>query len=221
LNTVKLRIRRYLPDSGQAYWQEYQVPAGPDETVLSALLYIREHLDSTLAFRFSCRYKHCGLCGMEINGRARLACLTRLKAENTIQPLPKLPVIRDLVVDRQVITSLLDGIRASWQEGFQPGGKVLEPPGRRRLAACNECLCCLSYCPGYQGESSFGGPLVFARLAWYFLHPADGGDRPLEAIGLGIHRCQDCPGCRCLRGIPVFREGVRPLLAAAGIGHAG
>ena len=71
--------------------------------VLDALNYIKDHLDGTLSFRWSCRMGICGSCGMMVNGEPKLTCATFLTdyapGPVRVEPLRNFPVIRDLVVD--------------------------------------------------------------------------------------------------------------------------
>ena len=77
--TVLLKVFRYgSADAGPRY-DEFRVPAGPRTTVLDALLAVRRRQDPSLAVRHSCLHGSCGTCGMRVNGREVLACVTRLK----------------------------------------------------------------------------------------------------------------------------------------------
>jgi len=70
--------------------------------VLDAILYIKDHLDATLSYRWSCRMGICGSCGMNVDGYPKLTCSTHLREYRqglTVEPLSNFPVIRDLVVD--------------------------------------------------------------------------------------------------------------------------
>ena len=58
-------------------WQTFEVDAGPDTTVLDALVEIQRRRDPSLAFRYACRVGMCGSCAMVVNGRERWACRTR------------------------------------------------------------------------------------------------------------------------------------------------
>lgn len=42
---------------------------------LDALIYVKDNLDSTLAFRRSCREGICGSCAMNCDGLHTLACI--------------------------------------------------------------------------------------------------------------------------------------------------
>ncbi len=74
-------------------------------TILEALLRIQSEQDGSLAFRYACRGAVCGSCAMLINGHIDLACRTQVRgldAETiTVEPLPNLPVLKDLVVDME------------------------------------------------------------------------------------------------------------------------
>ncbi len=53
--------------------EEYRIGAGPDTTVLDALVDVQRTQDPTLAFRYACRVGMCGSCAMVVNGRERWA----------------------------------------------------------------------------------------------------------------------------------------------------
>src|SRR4029453_6179286 len=76
--TVLLKVFRYSPGDAAPRYEAFRVAAGPRTTVLDALLAVRRQQDPTLAVRHSCLHGSCGTCGMRVNGRAVLACVTRL-----------------------------------------------------------------------------------------------------------------------------------------------
>src|SRR5919199_6898029 len=103
-DSMTLEVFRYLPDQeDQPRFQSYEVPFRKDWVVLDALNYIKDELDGTLTYRWSCRMGICGSCGMMVNGEPRLTCATFLAdlapAPVRLEPLANFPVIRDLVVD--------------------------------------------------------------------------------------------------------------------------
>ena len=78
--TVTLEVFRYLPDQEeQPRFQTYSVPYREDWVVLDALNYIKDHVDGTLSYRWSCRMGVCGSCGMMVNGEPKLTCAAFLK----------------------------------------------------------------------------------------------------------------------------------------------
>jgi succinate dehydrogenase (ubiquinone) iron-sulfur subunit len=70
---------------------------------LDALLYVKENMDSTLAFRRSCREGICGSCAMNCDGLHTLACIKEIDSDisksSLITPLGHMFVLKDLVVD--------------------------------------------------------------------------------------------------------------------------
>jgi succinate dehydrogenase / fumarate reductase iron-sulfur subunit len=75
-----LKIRRFDPKSGQAaYWDEHTVDLGPRNSVLDAILKIRDEVDGSVGIRCSCQQAICGSCGVRMNGKPGLACNTHLE----------------------------------------------------------------------------------------------------------------------------------------------
>jgi len=80
-------------------YKEYEIPKQDQMTVLSALNYITENIDSSLVYYRSCRIGKCTGCLVEVNGQNKLACVTLLENEMKIGPAKKYKIIRDLMVD--------------------------------------------------------------------------------------------------------------------------
>src|SRR5262245_23236745 len=101
---ITLQVVRYRPEQEtEPTVQEYEVPLRKDWVVLDGLNYVKDRLDGTLSYRWSCRMGICGSCGMTVNGEPKLTCATFLTdyARGTlrVEPLSNFPVIRDLVVE--------------------------------------------------------------------------------------------------------------------------
>src|SRR5262245_21621714 len=101
---IKLQVVRYRPEQdGEPTTQEYEVPCHKEWVILDGLNYIKDQLDGTLSFRWSCRMGCCGSCGMTVNGEPKLTCATFLSSYGEgpvrVEPLRNFPVIRDLIVD--------------------------------------------------------------------------------------------------------------------------
>ena len=96
---ITLQVLRYLPeDGGKPEFQDYEVPLRADWVVLDALNHIKDHIDGTLSYRWSCRMGVCGSCGMMINGDPVLTCAAFLESfapgPIRIEPLARFPVVR-------------------------------------------------------------------------------------------------------------------------------
>ena len=92
--------RLLVIDCGVLFPEDHQ--PGVD-LILPDFEYIKDRLDGTLSYRWSCRMGVCGSCGMTVNGEPKLTCATFLAAYAPgpirVEPLKNFPIIRDLVVD--------------------------------------------------------------------------------------------------------------------------
>jgi succinate dehydrogenase/fumarate reductase-like Fe-S protein len=97
---ARLRISRSAPGEERRY-DEFEVPYEDGMSVLDALRWIRENRDSTLAIRYSCiNANACKTCMALVNGEVEYTCIAKLAPGTmTVEPLPKRPLIRDLVTD--------------------------------------------------------------------------------------------------------------------------
>jgi len=95
-----LRVRRGALNEPVRY-DDFEVPFEEGLSVLDALRWIRVNLDSTLAIRYSCiNANACKTCMALVNGQVEYTCIAKLSpAIMTVEPLPKRPLIRDLVTD--------------------------------------------------------------------------------------------------------------------------
>jgi fumarate reductase iron-sulfur subunit len=97
---IIVEIQRYNPKTDdKPTLQKYEVPHVEGSSVMNILDYIRENLDSTIAYQShtACHRGLCGRCTMMINGKPSLACVTDVEGDLKIEPLPRTKIIRDLV----------------------------------------------------------------------------------------------------------------------------
>src|SRR5262245_22826151 len=98
---IALQVVRYRPEmEAEPTFQEYEVPLHKDWVVLDGLNHVKDQIDGTLSYRWSCRMGICGSCGMTVNGEPKLTCATFLTdyapGPVRVEPLRNFPVIRDL-----------------------------------------------------------------------------------------------------------------------------
>ncbi|MBS4024494.1 MAG: (2Fe-2S)-binding protein [Clostridia bacterium] len=212
---VSIEILRYDPQKDkEPNWQKYYIPVVKKNTVLGALQYIYENIDATLAFRYGCRFNRCGLCAVEINGRPRMACNTYLKDGMRVSPLTKLPLIKDLVIERNNIFNYLANHELYLSQNDETKSLIIkESEQGARLRSCMECLACLSACPQFfYGDQNFAGPYIFVKLAQLYFDPRNTNDRRKQAYLLGITRCQSCQTrCYCPNGIRIYEDAILSL----------
>jgi succinate dehydrogenase/fumarate reductase-like Fe-S protein len=183
--------------------------------VLDALLHVQEHILPDLALRWGCRTGRCGTCTVRVDGKVRLACRDRLAPGATVAPLARLPVLRDLVVDRSGPDHLLDGRRP--QVALGGGESRASPtPAFLSLEGCITCYACLDGCPAHAAGA--GNPAAFLRLQQVRedteAAPDDRDEAHAVALSLGLaDHCASCRGCRCGVGIQLVADVIDPLLA--------
>ncbi len=207
-------------------------------TALDVLLAAQRDVAPGLAYRYGCRNELCGVCTVEINGKPRLACRTRVRDGDRVQPLSTLPHVRDLVVERDGINRQVSRRLPMVEVASRTGAAAYGAPGRyHSLGRCIECYACLDGCPLHgenfpaQGDGSGverdshggylrGNPYTFLRLERVRLDPASEPAHSEAALTaareLGIDRCRSCEACKCQVGIHLIKDVIRPLSAAVG-----
>ena len=199
--TVLLKVFRYGPDDAAPRYDQFRVPAGPRTTVLDALLAIRRRQDPSLTVRHSCLHGSCGTCGMRVNGREVLACVTRLDGLGNpvvVEPLAGAPVAGDLVVDMEHVYQRLEPVgrplvRASERAGKNDAkagpGPLLED--LERFEDCIECGLCLSACP-VAGDPRFLGPAALAAAERVLEEPRGTDGRAVLGLVDDAHGAWRC-----------------------------
>jgi len=153
--------------------------------LLDALLLLKSQ-DETLSFRRSCGEGVCGSDGMNVNGSNMLACITplfTLKTPVVINPLPGLPVIRDLVIDMEQFYHQYRAVKPYLiNKDPEPEVERMQSPAEREkldgLYECILCGCCSTACPSYWwNPDKFLGPAALLQ-SWRFL--ADSRDQATD-----------------------------------------
>jgi len=182
---IEIEILRYRPEQDNEPWmQTFQVPYLKEMSLLDALQYIKDQLDSTLSFRWSCRMAICGSCGMMVNGIPKLGCKTFLRdylpGKMTIEPLNNFPIERDLVVDMSDFIEKLESIKPyiipSEPRNLCDGEYTQTPADMAKyhqFSMCINCGLCYAACPQYGINKKFTGP---AAQALAYRYNADNRD---------------------------------------------
>jgi fumarate reductase iron-sulfur subunit len=185
-DTIILEVARFNPeDGGEPSYQSYEVPLRPDWMVLDGLNHIKDQLDGSLAFRWSCRMGICGSCGMMVNGRPTLTCETLLMnyapGPIRIAPLDHFPVVKDLVVDLDDFLAKLQKVRP-WvvrKDDFKPAREFIQTPAQleafHQFSLCINCTLCYAACPVSGLDPDFIGPAAIALAHRYNLDSRDQG----------------------------------------------
>ncbi len=185
--TIRLEVFRYSPEKAEEHhFQSYEVPFHRDWVVLDALNHIKDQVDGTLTFRWSCRMGVCGSCGMMVNRVPKLACSAFLRdyypKPIRIEPLDHFPVHRDLVFQLDPFIEKLKSVQP-WivrkEEKPVAEGEYLQSPAQharyKQFSMCINCMLCYAACPVVGLEPSFIGPAALALARRYNLDSRDQG----------------------------------------------
>jgi len=184
---IKLQVARYRPEQeSEPVFDEYEVPCPDDWVVLDGLNHVKDQLDGTLSYRWSCRMGICGSCGMTVNGEPKLTCATFLAdyapGPVRVEPLRNFPVIRDLIVDlgdfMQKLVRVKPWIVRSVEKPLA-AGEYLQTPEEmdeyKQFSMCINCMLCYAACPIYGLDPKFIGPAAIALAQRYNLDSRDEG----------------------------------------------
>ena len=224
MSKPKFQVWRGNQKGGE--FKGYEVDVDPGMVVLDVLHRIQAQQANDLAIRWNCKAGKCGSCSVEINGKPRLSCMTRMNVFEpdetiTVQPVKTFPVIRDLVTDVSWNYEQNKRIRP-----FKP--KPRDADGEYRMyqedvdriqefRKCIECYLCQDVCHilrDRDGKQKFAGPRFMIRLATLEMHPLDDDDRVPEIrkeLGVGMCNITKCCTEVCPEHINITDNGIIPL----------
>jgi succinate dehydrogenase / fumarate reductase iron-sulfur subunit len=219
-------FRVWRGDKTGGKFVEYKLNIDKGLVVLDVIHRIQATQASDLACRWNCKAGKCGSCSMEINGKPRLSCLTRMNLFKedeviTIQPLKTFPIIKDLVTD------------VSWNYTQNKRIAPFKPPARdkdgqyrmyqrdvervQEFRKCIECYLCQNVCHVLRDQDKkdkFVGPRFMIRLASLEMHPLDTEDR-IEKVrndyGSGLCNITKCCTDVCPEHIHITDNAIIPL----------
>jgi succinate dehydrogenase / fumarate reductase iron-sulfur subunit len=180
-------------------------------------------MDSSLAFRRSCREGVCGSCAMNIGGRNTLACTHGWSEapgkECQVSPLPHQPVVKDLIPDLTLFYAQYASIEPWLQtETPQPQKEWVQSPEDRQkldgLYECILCACCTTSCPSYwwNGEKYLGPAALLHAYRWLIDSRDEATGERLDALEdpFKLYRCHTIMNCA-----QVCPKGLNPAKAIA------
>jgi succinate dehydrogenase / fumarate reductase iron-sulfur subunit len=215
-------------DSSGGRLDDFKVEVNDGEVVLDVIHRLQATQASDLAVRWNCKAGKCGSCSMEINGKPRLSCMTRMSTFDsdetvTVTPLRTFPVIRDLVTDVS-----FNYVKAREMPAFAPPAGVA--PGEYRMMQvdvdrsqefrkCIECFLCQNTCHVVRdhedNKRGFSGPRLFIRAAELDMHPLDAKtDRKnfaQQEQGLGFCNITKCCTEVCPEHIKITDNAIIPM----------
>lgn len=199
---LRIEIMRYRPEQeAEPVWQVYETPRRDDWVVLDALNYIKDHIDGSLSYRWSCHMAVCGSCGVMVDGEPTLACKAFLRdygAAIRVAPLANLPVHRDLITDMEGFTDKLAQVKPYLippageppADGFRQLPEQLAVYGRYTM--CINCLLCYAACPQTALNPDYIGPAALALAHRYNRDSRDAGRSEREETVASEHGVWEC-----------------------------
>ncbi|MGF7184090.1 succinate dehydrogenase / fumarate reductase iron-sulfur subunit [Desulfitispora alkaliphila] len=226
---IHFKVKRQNSRESTPYWEEFKLPYRPNQNVVSMLMELRKKPVNTkgktvapVVWECNCLEEVCGGCTMLINGEARQSCAALIDklppGPITLEPLSKFQVIRDLMIDRQVMFENLKNVKA-WVEtdgshdaGPPPIMKDLERQEAYEYSKCMTCGCCLEACPNFNEKSPFMGAQALSQVTLFNSHPngkMNMEERLETAMGKGgIVDCGNAQNCvqACPKHIPLDKS---------------
>lgn len=235
---MRLKVFRFNKETDESRYDTFELEETPSMTILSALFHVQESLDDSLAFRHSCRGAVCGTCAMLINKVPRLACRTQVAGllegkdeidlrpypaieveedwdrseEILVEPLPHLPIIKDLIVDTN-----------KFFENYKKIEPIIKPPddapekerlmspkdarGLEKYTNCILCAACFGACPINSKDEEYLGPAALAKLFRFYIDPREVEHEPRLLLAndkAGWWGCEFHTNCKrvCPKGVP-------------------
>jgi len=220
---IRFSIYRFNPDKdSKPYMQDYQLDESRLEgrqMLLDAILLLKEQ-DDSLSFRRSCREGVCGSDAMNINGSNGLACITplsSLKQPIKLNPLPGMPVIRDLIVDMEPFYRQYRTIKP-WLMNDEPEPEIerlQSDEERKKLDGLYECIlcgCCSTACPSFWwNPDKYLGPAALLQSYRFLVDSRDKAtNERLDELEdpFRLFRCHSIMNC-----VEVCPRDLNPALA--------
>lgn len=206
---ISIDVLRYDPEvDDKPYYQNYTVPCQEEWVILDAINYIKDHLDRTLSYRWSCHMAVCGSCSMMVNGEPTLSChafIRDMPDKITIEPLENFPVARDLVVEMDSFVEKLSSVKPyviPKEERTVEQGTYQQMPLQlqsfQQYTQCINCMLCYAACPQVALNEHFVGPAALALAHRYNLDSRDQGRAVREhvvASNPGVWECSFVGAC--------------------------
>ena len=215
-------------DSKNSTMEYYEVEVDKGMVVLDVIHRVQAEQAGDLAVRWNCKAGKCGSCSVEINGKPKLSCMTRMNEYDdnetiSIRPIRTFPLVKDLVAD------------VSWNykqnkkiTPFSPDPEKKDKAGNyvmmqedvdrvQEFRKCIECYLCQNVCHvlrDHEKKDEFVGPRFMIRLASLEMHPLDNADRIPNVKndhGSGMCNITRCCTDVCPEHIQITDNGIIPL----------
>ncbi|MBT89737.1 MAG: succinate dehydrogenase/fumarate reductase iron-sulfur subunit [Spirochaetales bacterium] len=221
-------FRLFRGDESGGEMKNYQIEVEKGMVVLDVIHRIQAEQANDLGLRWNCKAGKCGSCSVEINGKPKLSCMTRMNeysSEDTIsiRPIKTFPVMKDLVTDvswNYKQNKRIAPLAPNPERKNDNGDYVMMQEDVDRIQEfrkCIECYLCQNVCHilrDHSKKDKFVGPRFMIRLASLDMHPLDTADRVpdiKESYGSGMCNITRCCTDVCPEHIQITDNGIIPL----------
>jgi len=224
---AKRTFKIYRGDNDVGELEPFETDVKEGMVVLDVIHQIQAEAANDLAVRWNCKAGKCGSCSVEINGKPKLSCMTRMNEYApdetiTVTPLKAFPVIKDLVSDvswnytqNKRIKPIKLAPEAKTEKGYVMYQKDIDRV--QEFRKCIECYLCQNVCHilrDHDKKDEFIGPRYMIRVASLEMHPLDIEDRIPELkedYGSGMCNITRCCTAVCPEHINLTDNGIIPL----------
>ena len=215
-------------DSNNSTMEHYEVEVDKGMVVLDVIHRIQAEQAGDLAVRWNCKAGKCGSCSVEINGKPKLSCMTRMNEYDnnetiSVRPIKTFPLVKDLVADVSWNYKQNKNITpfTPYPDKKDENGNYImmqEDVDRvQEFRKCIECYLCQNVCHvlrDNEKKNEFVGPRFMIRLASLEMHPLDSADRipnVKKDHGSGMCNITRCCTDVCPEHIQITDNAIIPL----------
>src|SRR5215216_5646021 len=192
-------FRVWRGDEAGGQLEDFKVEVNEGEVVLDVIHRLQATQTPDLAVRWNCKAGKCGSCSMEINGKPRLGCMTRMSTFTDDETVTVAPLV-----------------------GVAPGDYRMQQVDVERsqeFRKCIECFLCQNTCHVVRdhedNKQAFSGPRYLMRQTELDMHPLDTLERRPEQAqdenGLGYCNITKCCTEVCPEHIKITDNALIPL----------
>ena len=207
---------------------DYSTEVDKGMVVLDVIHRIQAEKAGDLAVRWNCKAGKCGSCSVEINGKPKLACMTRMNEYGedetiSIRPIKTFPIMKDLVADvswNYEQNKKITPLQPDPTKKDKKGNYIMMQEDVDRVQEfrkCIECYLCQNVCHvlrDHDKKDQFIGPRFMIRLASLEMHPLDTADRipaTKNDYGSGLCNITRCCTDVCPEHIQITDNAIIPM----------
>jgi len=179
----------------------YEIPSN-EQTLLNALVYVRENLNPSLKFSCNCKSGVCGACSVRVNNQETLSC------EYKVQDGDKVETLLHKTDTRIRLKKVQSWLHLNSKKNMGEASEELI----ERQSDCILCSSCFSACPVLHVKPDFLGPYALTK-AWRYVVDIRESDKKGFIDRVQENGIWDCTLCgECTLACPVGIDSKADIL---------